>query len=54
MLFSQGITLTAGTIISMGTPSGVGMGFTPPKWMVPGDVCRCEIECLGILENPVK
>ncbi len=51
---SQGITLTAGTIISMGTPSGVGMGFTPPKWMVPGDVCRCEIECLGVLENPVK
>ena len=34
---SQGMTLRAGTIISTGTPSGVGMGFDPPKWLKPGD-----------------
>lgn len=27
---SQGMTLRPGTIISMGTPAGVGMGFDPP------------------------
>lgn len=28
---SQGMTLKAGTIIAMGTPAGVGMGFDPPS-----------------------
>lgn len=51
---SRGITLKAGTIISMGTPSGVGMGFEPPKFLKPGDVVTCEIEGIGILENEVK
>jgi len=51
---SQGMTLKAGTIIATGTPAGVGMGFDPPKYMVPGDVVRCEIEGIGVLENPVK
>ena len=35
---SHGMVLKAGTIISTGTPSGVGMGFDPPKFMHPGDV----------------
>lgn len=30
---SQGMTLKAGTIIAMGTPSGVGMAFDPPKYL---------------------
>lgn len=30
---SQGMTLKAGTIIAMGTPAGVGMGFQPPKFL---------------------
>ena len=51
---SQGITLIAGTIIAMGTPSGVGMAFDPPKFMRPGDVVRCEIDGIGVLENSVK
>ena len=51
---SQGITLKAGTIIAMGTPSGVGMAFTPTKYMHPGDVVRCEIEGIGVLENTVR
>ncbi len=50
---TQGVTLLAGTIIAMGTPSGVGMAFTPPKFMRPGDVVRCEIDGIGALENTV-
>lgn len=51
---TRGMTLKAGTIIAMGTPSGVGMGFTPGKYMYPGDVIRCEIDGVGILENTVR
>lgn len=51
---SQGMTLEAGTIISMGTPSGVGMGFTPPKFLKSGDVIECEIEGIGCLKNIIK
>ena len=50
---SHGMTLLPGTIISMGTPAGVGMGFDPPKWMKPGDVVTCEVEGIGELTNPV-
>lgn len=50
---SSGITLQAGTIIAMGTPSGVGMGFDPPRFLKPGDVVSCHIEKIGDLVNPV-
>ena len=50
---SAGITLKAGTIIAMGTPAGVGMGFNPPKYLKSGDVIRCEIDGIGALENAV-
>lgn len=46
---TEGMTLKACSIISTGTPSGVGMGFVPPKFLVPGDVVRCEIEGIGSL-----
>lgn len=51
---SQGVTLKAGTIIAMGTPAGVGMGFDPPKFLKSGDVVECEIEGIGRLKNIVK
>lgn len=51
---SKGITLKTGTIIAMGTPSGVGMGFQPPKFLKSGDKIQCEIENIGILTNVVK
>ena len=50
---SHGTTLLPGTILSMGTPAGVGMGFVPPKWMKPGDTVTCAIEGIGELTNPV-
>ena len=50
---SQGMTLQAGTIIAMGTPAGVGMGFDPPRFLKAGDVVTCEIEGIGKLTNEV-
>lgn len=50
---SQGMTLKAGTIISMGTPAGVGMGFDPPKFLQVGDVVECRIEGIGSISNPI-
>lgn len=51
---SQGMTLKAGTIIAMGTPAGVGMGFEPPKFLKAGDIVECEIEGIGCIKNTVK
>ena len=50
---SQGMTLKAGTLIATGTPSGVGMGFVPPKFLKVGDVVECIIEGIGTLKNVV-
>lgn len=51
---SRGMTIKSGSIISMGTPAGVGMGFTPPKFLKAGDKVECEIEKIGVLTNTVK
>lgn len=51
---SQGMTLKAGTIIAMGTPAGVGMGFTPPKFLKSNDEVVCEIEGIGKITNLIK
>lgn len=51
---SQGMTLKAGTIIAMGTPAGVGMGFEPPKFLKSGDIVECEIEGIGCIKNIVQ
>ncbi len=50
---SAGMTLKAGTIISMGTPAGVGMGFQPPKFLKKGDVMVCEADGIGTLTNTI-
>lgn len=50
---SKGFTLKAGTIISTGTPAGVGMGFDPPRFLQVGDVITCEIEGIGKLTNTI-
>lgn len=48
---SQGMTLEAGDIIATGTPSGVGMGYKPGKWLKKGDTVVCEIPPIGKLIN---
>ena len=50
---TAGMTLNAGSIIATGAPSGVGMGFDPPRFLKHGDVVRCHIEKIGDLTNPV-
>ena len=52
-VFSQGTTLLAGSILATGTPSGVGMGFAPPRFLHPGDEVLCEIEKIGRLRNTI-
>ena len=46
-------TLEPGDLIFTGTPSGVGAGHTPPKWLKAGDRVRCEIDGVGIIENEI-
>ena len=48
---SRGITLHPGDVIVTGTPAGVGMGFTPPRWLRAGDVVKVEIDGIGAIEN---
>ncbi|MGF6527627.1 fumarylacetoacetate hydrolase family protein [Variovorax sp. PvP013] len=48
---SRGITLYPGDIIATGTPAGVGMGMSPPRYLQAGDVVRVEIDGLGAIEN---
>lgn len=50
---SAGITLYPGDIIATGTPEGVGIGFSPPKFLKRGDVMTIEITGIGKLENEV-
>lgn len=50
---SRGMTLKPGTIIATGTPSGVGMGFTPPRFLSVGDTVECTIEGIGTISNTV-
>ncbi len=50
---SRQFTLLHGTIILTGTPSGVGVGRTPPVFLRNGDTITVEIEGIGRLTNPV-
>jgi 2,4-diketo-3-deoxy-L-fuconate hydrolase len=44
---SQYMTLLPGDVISTGTPSGVGLGLKPPRYLNPGDVVELGIDGLG-------
>jgi 2-keto-4-pentenoate hydratase/2-oxohepta-3-ene-1,7-dioic acid hydratase in catechol pathway len=50
---SAGITLLPGDVIATGTPAGVGIGFTPPRFLVSGDMVEVTITGLGTLRNRV-
>lgn len=47
------MTLEPGDILATGTPAGVGVGFTPKRFLTLGDVVRVEIDGLGYIENTV-
>jgi 2-keto-4-pentenoate hydratase/2-oxohepta-3-ene-1,7-dioic acid hydratase in catechol pathway len=50
---SRLITLEPGDIIATGTPSGVGLAATPPRFLKAGDVLETEIQGIGALRNRI-
>lgn len=46
-------TLEPGDLIVTGTPSGVGIGFDPKRFLKAGDRVRIEIDGIGAIENEV-
>tara|TARA_B110000285_G_scaffold190804_1_gene218220 strand:- start:218 stop:1072 length:855 start_codon:yes stop_codon:yes gene_type:complete len=51
---SQFMTLLPGDVISTGTPFGVGLGLTPPKYLKSGDIVELGIEHLGVSRQVCK
>ena len=51
---SRIVALEPGDIISTGTPSGVGLGRTPQRWLQSGEEMVIEIERIGILRNRTR
>lgn len=50
---STAFTLEPGDLIATGTPHGVGNSMTPPVYLQPGNVVRCEIDKIGSIENRI-
>lgn len=50
---STAFTLEPGDLIASGTPEGVGVAMEPPVFLQSGDVVRCEVEAVGMIENKV-
>jgi len=50
---SRFMTLEPGDIIATGTPPGVGVGRTPPRFLKPGDTLRLGIAGLGEQQQQV-
>ncbi|GAA3308679.1 fumarylacetoacetate hydrolase family protein [Arthrobacter ramosus] len=51
---SQFTILRPGDLVLTGTPGGVGMGMTPPRFLNDGDVLTTEIDGIGRLENQFR
>jgi 2-keto-4-pentenoate hydratase/2-oxohepta-3-ene-1,7-dioic acid hydratase in catechol pathway len=50
---SHYMTLLPGDIISTGTPSGVGLGLKPPRYLQPSDMMELGIQGLGVAKQLV-
>ena len=50
---SRFLTLEPGDLVATGTPPGVGAGFTPPRFLTPGDVLELSIDGLGTQRQAV-
>jgi 2,4-didehydro-3-deoxy-L-rhamnonate hydrolase len=48
---SASVPLLPGDVIFTGTPSGVGLGRTPQRWLAHGDVLTSHIESIGAMEH---
>jgi 2-keto-4-pentenoate hydratase/2-oxohepta-3-ene-1,7-dioic acid hydratase in catechol pathway len=48
---TKAFALEPGDLIFTGTPAGVGVAFTPPKFLQVGDRVKVEVERLGVIES---
>ncbi|WP_237102814.1 fumarylacetoacetate hydrolase family protein [Nonomuraea sp. MG754425] len=46
---SAAVALEPGDVIATGTPAGVGLGFDPPRFLVPGDMVEISVDVSGAL-----
>jgi 2-keto-4-pentenoate hydratase/2-oxohepta-3-ene-1,7-dioic acid hydratase in catechol pathway len=53
MFLSRFMTLLPGTVITTGTPVGVGFGHRPPAFLHVGDLVTVEISSIGRIANRV-
>ena len=51
---TRGMTLPAGTIIATGSPDRLPSRKGIPMCLKDGDICRCEVEKIGTMENRVS
>ena len=51
---SQFMELFPGDVINTGTPSGVGMGFSPTRYLTPGQRIESGIEGIGEMASLVR
>ncbi|HEY2487387.1 MAG TPA: fumarylacetoacetate hydrolase family protein [Candidatus Binataceae bacterium] len=47
---SRAMTLEPGDVVFTGTPGGVGLAMSPPRWLKAGDKVRVEIDRIGAIE----
>jgi 2-keto-4-pentenoate hydratase/2-oxohepta-3-ene-1,7-dioic acid hydratase in catechol pathway len=50
---SRFMTLLPGDVVATGTPGGVAMGMSPPRYLQAGDFVECSVEGLGELGQRV-
>jgi 2-keto-4-pentenoate hydratase/2-oxohepta-3-ene-1,7-dioic acid hydratase in catechol pathway len=51
---SRAMTLEPGDIIFTGTPGGVGLAMSPPRWLKADDRVRVEIDRIGAIEAVMR
>lgn len=51
---SASTTLLSGSVISTGTPPGIGHSRVPPEYLNAGDEVKITIEGIGTLTNPIS
>jgi 2,4-diketo-3-deoxy-L-fuconate hydrolase len=51
---TMAVTLNPGDVVTAGTPSGTGYFRNPQVFLKSGDLCRLQIDGIGVLENPVE
>ena len=51
---SRFMTLNAGDVVSTGTPGGVALGMTPPRYLKPGDVVELSCPAIGTFSQVVE